>query len=80
MVSAVNCVRLMIHRPVPLKQMIHYVLIKNKKIKILTYVQKGTCRVIFSSVLFIVEIFGHNQAVHYWDSGKINVLKQATVL
>ena len=29
-VSAVNCVRLMIHRPVPLKQIIHYMLIKEK--------------------------------------------------
>ena len=28
MISAVNCVRLMIHRPVPLKQIIHYMLIK----------------------------------------------------
>lgn len=28
MVSAVNCVRLMIHRPVPLGQIIHYTLIK----------------------------------------------------
>ena len=27
MVSAVNCVRLMIHRSVPLKQIIHYMLI-----------------------------------------------------
>ena len=31
MVSAVNCVRLMIHRPVPLKQIIHYMLILKKK-------------------------------------------------
>lgn len=28
MVSAVNCVRLMTHRPVPLKQITHYVLTK----------------------------------------------------
>ena len=34
MVSAVNCVKLMIHRPVPLKQIRHYILIKkNKKMK-----------------------------------------------
>ena len=30
MVSAVNCVSLMIHRLVPLKQIIHYMLIKKK--------------------------------------------------
>ena len=29
MVNAVNCVRLMIHRPVPLKQIIHYINLKN---------------------------------------------------
>ena len=28
-VSAVNCVRLMIHRPVPLKQIMYYMLIRN---------------------------------------------------
>ena len=36
MVSAVNCVRLMIHRPVPLKQIIHYMFKKKNLRKMMT--------------------------------------------
>ena len=35
---------------------------------------------IFISALFTAEIFGHNVAIHHWDSERTNVLKQVPVL